>query len=47
MALSKRRAEAVSTALTSQHGIAANRLAAFGVAELTSVASNAEEAGRA
>jgi outer membrane protein OmpA-like peptidoglycan-associated protein len=44
--LSKQRAEAVNAALASQHGIAASRLAAFGVADLAPVASNADEAGR-
>ena len=47
IALSKRRAEAVNAALSSQHSIAANRLSAFGVADLAPVASNADEAGRA
>lgn len=47
IALSKRRAEAVNAALASQHGIAAARLSAFGVADLAPVASNADEAGRA
>ena len=47
IALSKRRAEAVNAALASQHGIAASRLSAFGVADLAPVASNMEEAGRA
>jgi OmpA-OmpF porin, OOP family len=47
IALSKRRAEAVNAALTSQHGIAAGRLSAFGVADLAPVASNSDEAGRA
>ncbi len=46
IALSKRRAEAVNAALTKDHGIAAARLAAFGVADLAPVASNSEEAGR-
>jgi OmpA-OmpF porin, OOP family len=45
--LSKRRAEAVNAALASQYGVAAGRLAAFGVADLAPVASNADEAGRA
>lgn len=47
IALSKRRAEAVNTALASQHGISAARLSAFGVADLAPVASNTDEAGRA
>ena len=45
--LSKRRAEAVNAALAGQHGIASQRLAAFGVADLAPVASNANEEGRA
>jgi OmpA-OmpF porin, OOP family len=47
ISLSKRRAEAVNAALASQHGIAASRLSAFGVADLAPVASNTDEAGRA
>lgn len=47
IALSKRRAEAVNAALASQHGIAAARLSAFGVADLAPVASNTDEMGRA
>lgn len=47
IALSKRRAEAVNAALVSQHGIAAARLSAFGVADLAPVASNNNEDGRA
>lgn len=47
IALSKRRAEAVNAALSSQHGIAAGRLSAYGVADLAPVASNTDEAGRA
>lgn len=47
IALSKRRAEAVNAALSAQHGIAAARLTAFGVADLAPVASNGDEAGRA
>lgn len=47
IALSKRRAEAVNAALASQHGIAAARLSAFGVADLAPVASNTDEPGRA
>ena len=47
IALSKRRAEAVTAALASTHGIAASRLSAFGVADLAPVASNSAEEGRA
>ena len=47
MSLSRRRAEAVRSALVSDHGIAAERLAANGVSYLAPVASNADEAGRA
>ena len=47
IALSKRRAEAVNAALASSYGIAANRLSAFGVADLAPVASNTGEEGRA
>ncbi len=47
IALSKRRAEAVTAALVSTHGVAANRLSAFGVADLAPVASNSGEEGRA
>ena len=47
IALSKRRAEAVTAALASSYGIAANRLSAFGVADLAPVASNSGEEGRA
>lgn len=47
IALSKRRAEAVNAALAAQHGIAASRLAGYGVADLAPVASNRDEAGRA
>lgn len=46
IALSKRRAEAVNAALASQYGVAASRLSAFGVADLTPVASNTDEGGR-
>jgi outer membrane protein OmpA-like peptidoglycan-associated protein len=46
IALSKRRAEAVTAALASSHGVAANRLSAFGVADLAPVASNSGEEGR-
>ncbi|WP_152226824.1 OmpA family protein [Pseudomonas sp. SCB32] len=44
--LSRRRAEAVAKALSSDFGIAAERLGAYGVASLAPAASNAEEAGR-
>jgi len=47
VALSKRRAEAVTAALASSYGVAANRLSAFGVADLAPVASNSGEEGRA
>jgi outer membrane protein OmpA-like peptidoglycan-associated protein len=47
IALSKRRAEAVNAALVGQYAIAANRLGAYGVADLAPVASNAAEDGRA
>lgn len=47
IALSKRRAEAVTAALASSYGVAANRLSAFGVADLAPVASNSAEEGRA
>jgi len=46
-ALSKSRAQAVSTALTSQYAIDAARLTANGVSYLAPVASNADDAGRA
>ncbi len=45
--LSKRRAEAVVTALASSQGIARDRLTANGVASLAPVASNGDDAGRA
>lgn len=45
--LSRRRAEAVKTTLTTQYGIAAARLTANGVASLAPVASNAGDEGRA
>lgn len=45
--LSKRRAEAVAKALSSDFGIAAERLGAYGVASLAPLASNAEDSGRA
>ncbi|QRY80026.1 DUF4892 domain-containing protein [Pseudomonas sp. PDNC002] len=44
--LSKRRADAVVQALGSGYGVAAERLAAYGVASLSPVASNTEETGR-
>ena len=47
IALSKRRAEAVTAALASSYGVAANRLSPFGVADLAPVASNSGEEGRA
>ncbi|MFO1494868.1 MAG: OmpA family protein [Lysobacterales bacterium] len=47
MGLSKRRADAVRAALTSQYGIDGARLTANGVSYLAPVASNTEEAGRA
>ncbi len=47
IALSKRRAEAVTAALANTYGVAANRLSAFGVADLAPVASNSGEEGRA
>ena len=47
IALSKRRAEAVTAALAGSYGVAANRLSAFGVADLAPVASNSGEEGRA
>ncbi len=46
-ALSKARAQAVSTALSQNYAIAAARLNANGVSSLAPVASNTEEAGRA
>lgn len=45
--LSKRRAEAVSKALSGDFGIASERLGAYGVASLSPVASNTDDAGRA
>lgn len=47
IALSKRRAEAVTAALAASYGVAGNRLSAFGVADLAPVASNTNEEGRA
>ncbi|MDX2267453.1 MAG: OmpA family protein [Bryobacter sp.] len=45
--LSRRRAQAVVTALVGQYKVATTRLSAQGLASLAPVASNAEEAGRA
>jgi outer membrane protein OmpA-like peptidoglycan-associated protein len=45
--LSKRRAAAVVTALTGRYGVDAERLSPYGVANLSPVASNAAEEGRA
>ena len=47
MKLSRARAEAVITALTSRHGIAAGRLIPHGVGPVAPVASNDAEPGRA
>lgn len=47
LTLSKRRAEAVVAALTSEHGISAARLTANGVANLAPVAVNSTDEGRA
>jgi len=47
MGLSRRRADAVVAALTKEHGIAAARLTANGVAYLAPVAPNTSEAGQA
>lgn len=47
MRLSRERAEAVTRALTSRHGIAAERLSAHGVGSLAPVASNTSEDGKA
>ncbi|MFA6179177.1 MAG: OmpA family protein [Candidatus Methylopumilus sp.] len=44
--LSNRRAQAVKASLTSQYGIAANRLVSFGAGMAAPVASNTEETGR-
>ena len=46
MTLSRNRASAVVAALTAQHGIGKDRLAADGVGPLAPVASNTNEAGR-
>ncbi len=45
--LSRDRASAVIAALTKEHGVKADRMAAEGVGPLAPVASNADEAGRA
>ena len=45
--LSKRRADAVATALSRDYGIARDRLTANGVASLAPISSNAEDAGKA
>jgi outer membrane protein OmpA-like peptidoglycan-associated protein len=45
--LSQARAQAVVTALTAQHGIAAARLIAFGAGPFAPVATNKTEEGRA
>jgi len=47
MKLAQARAEAVVTALTTTHGIAASRLKGYGVGPLAPVASNDGEEGRA
>jgi OOP family OmpA-OmpF porin len=47
MKLSQVRAASVVTALTTQHGVAANRLSAFGAGPYAPVASNKTEEGRA
>jgi OOP family OmpA-OmpF porin len=47
LSLSQKRAEAVIAALNKQHGIDAKRLAARGAANISPVASNASDAGRA
>jgi outer membrane protein OmpA-like peptidoglycan-associated protein len=47
VALSRRRAQAVVDALSTQHGVVQARLQAQGVASFAPVASNASEAGRA
>ncbi|NTW49703.1 MAG: OmpA family protein [Chlorobiales bacterium] len=47
MKLSKDRAEAVTKALSSKHGIAAARLKSYGVASLSPVTSNDTEDGKA
>jgi len=47
MKLSQARAAAVVAALTSKHGVAPNRLGAFGAGPYTPVASNATDEGKA
>jgi outer membrane protein OmpA-like peptidoglycan-associated protein len=47
MDLSRRRAEAVVKVLTGKHGIAPDRLDAYGVGPLSPVAANADDDGRA
>jgi OOP family OmpA-OmpF porin len=47
LTLSQKRAQAVADALSTKYGIAANRLSARGVANLSPVASNASDDGRA
>ena len=47
LALSNKRAQAVTEALTKRHGIASSRLMARGVASFAPVSTNANEAGRA
>jgi OmpA-OmpF porin, OOP family len=47
MGLSKRRADAIVSVLTREHGVAAARLVPNGVAHLAPVASNSSEDGRA
>jgi OmpA-OmpF porin, OOP family len=47
MKLSQARAAAVVAALTGSHGVAANRLSAFGAGPYSPVASNSTEDGKA
>jgi outer membrane protein OmpA-like peptidoglycan-associated protein len=47
MVLSKRRADAVISALVKDYGVAASRMVGNGVASLAPVASNSNEDGRA
>lgn len=47
LALSNRRAQAVTEALSKRHGIASSRMMARGVASFAPVSTNANEAGRA
>lgn len=47
LALSQKRAESVAKALTTRYGIAAQRVAAKGVASYAPIASNRDETGRA